>query len=58
MGAYSKMIGALVGGVAGFLVSMFGLPEAWATPEMQGAITVLLSTVFAFAFPANTPPSA
>ena len=54
MGNYSKMIGALVGGVAGLLVSVFGLPDAWTSPELQGAITIILSTVFAYAFPANT----
>jgi|EndMetStandDraft_8_1072994.scaffolds.fasta_scaffold1072172_2 hypothetical protein len=55
LGNYSKAIGALVGGVFGVLVSRYGLPDAWATPEIQGAVTVLLSAACTWAFPANKP---
>jgi hypothetical protein len=55
MGNYSKVIGAVVGGVVGLLGSRFGLPTDWATPEVQGAITILLSAGATFLFPANKP---
>jgi hypothetical protein len=55
MGNYSKLVGAVVGGVAGVLVSRFGLPTEFATPEIQGAVTVILSAVATFLFPANKP---
>lgn len=55
MGAYSKAIGAFVGGLLGLLSSMFALPAEWASPEMASAITLIASTVFAFMFPKNTP---
>lgn len=53
MGSYSKFIGAVVGAVSGFLVARFGLPAEWATPEMQGAVTVFLSGIVTYLFPAN-----
>lgn len=53
MGNYSKLIGAVVGGIAGILVGQFGLPEAYTTPEIQGAVVTLLSAIATFAFPAN-----
>ncbi len=53
MGNYSKLIGTLVGGIVGVLVSSFGLPADFATVEIQGAITVLIAGVAAFLFPAN-----
>lgn len=52
-GNFSKLIGSLVGGVIGVGVSKFGLPAEVATPEIQGAITVLLSALATFLFPAN-----
>lgn len=55
LGNYSKLIGSLVGGIFGVLVSRYGLPDAWATPEIQGAVTVLLSAACTWAFPANEP---
>ncbi|HEV2501492.1 MAG TPA: hypothetical protein VGV39_00355 [Mesorhizobium sp.] len=55
MGNYSKLIGSIVGGVAGLLVARGLLPAEWATPEIQGAIVVLLSAAATFAFPANRP---
>lgn len=55
MGNYSKLVGALVGGVAGVLVSRFGLPTAFAAPEVQGAVTVILSAAATYLFPANKP---
>ncbi|WP_315920470.1 hypothetical protein [Mesorhizobium sp. SP-1A] len=55
MGNYSKLIGSIVGGVAGLLVARGLLPEEWATTEIQGAIVVLLSAVATYAFPANKP---
>ena len=52
MGAYSKFFGAIVGGIAGILVSM-GIPSEWATPEIQGGIVTVLSAIFTYAFPPN-----
>ena len=55
MGAYSKFIGALVGGVMSFLVAKFALPAEWATGDVSAAITTVLTAVVVFAFPANKP---
>ena len=55
MGNYSKLIGSIVGGIAGILAARGFLPAEWATPEIQGAIVVLLSAVATYAFPANKP---
>lgn len=52
MGNFSKAIGAIVGGVFGLLAGNI-IPVEYATPEMQGALTVLLSTLAVFLFPAN-----
>lgn len=48
----SKAIGATVGAAFGYLVSL-GLPGELATPEMQAAVTVIVSGVVAWLFPAN-----
>lgn len=53
LGNYSKLYGSLTGGVIGVLISRLGLPAELATPEVQGAVTVILSALFTFAFPAN-----
>lgn len=53
MGNYSKLIGSIVGAAAGALVSFGILPEALATPELQGAVIALLSGVATYLFPAN-----
>jgi len=53
LGNYSKFYGSLVGGIVGVLVSKYGLPAELATPEIQGAVTVLLAAVTTFLFPAN-----
>ncbi len=50
---YSKMAGSLVGGVLGILVSKFGLPAEYNSPEIQNAIVVLLSAVCTYLFPPN-----
>jgi phosphate/sulfate permease len=55
MGNYSKLIGSLVGGLVGFGVAKGLLPADWNTPEMTSALTLILSAVFTFAFPANKP---
>jgi len=52
MGNYSKLIGAVVGGLVGFGTSK-GLPTELATPEIQAALTVLLSAVATWRFPTN-----
>lgn len=54
-GNYSKLIGSLVGGIVGFGVSRLGLPAEIATPEVQGAITILLGAACTWAFPKNIP---
>jgi hypothetical protein len=53
LGNYSKLIGSLVGGLFGMLVSFGIMPTEWATPEIQASIVTLLSAVFTFLFPAN-----
>jgi hypothetical protein len=55
MGNYSKLIGAIVGGVIGFLGSKYALPAEFSSPDMQAAITLILSAVATWAFPANNP---
>lgn len=59
MGNYSKMIGSLVGGGFGFAVAHWGLPVDFATPDIQAAVTGLITIVggaaFTFIFPANKP---
>lgn len=54
MGNYSKLFGSLIGGAIG-LAASFGLPTEWATPEVTGAITLLVSGIFTYFFPANKP---
>jgi hypothetical protein len=55
LGNYSKLYGSVSGGVLGYLIAALGLPAAFATPEMTAALTVILSGIFTFAFPANRP---
>lgn len=55
LGNYSKLYGSLAGGIVGFIVSRLGLPADLATPEVQGAVTIILSALFTFFFPANKP---
>jgi hypothetical protein len=55
MSNYSKLIGSLVGGALGFAVSRWGLPADFATPDIQGAVTILLGAAATFIFPANKP---
>lgn len=52
---YSKLIGSVVGAAAGALVSFGLLPEELATPEIQASVVAVLSAIFTWAFPANTP---
>lgn len=54
LGNYSKLIGSLVGFVAGVAVS-YGLPAELATPEIQLSLTGLLVGVATWAFPKNKP---
>lgn len=53
MGNYSKLIGSIVGGIIGFGVAKGFLPAEWNTPELTSALTLVLSAIFTFAFPAN-----
>lgn len=55
LGNYSKLYGSLTGGILGFIISRLGLPAELATPEVQGAITIVLSAVATALFPANKP---
>jgi hypothetical protein len=57
MGNYSKLIGSLVGGVIGFLGSKYALPADLTSPDMQAAITLILSAVCTYVFPANVSPA-
>ena len=53
LGNYSKIVGSIVGALAGALVSFGILPDQLATPEIQTSIVGILSAVFTFFFPAN-----
>lgn len=53
MGNYSKLIGSLVGGVLGLLVAKNVIPAEFNTPDVQAAVTVLVSAFAVWAFPAN-----
>lgn len=53
LGNYSKFLGSIVGGIFGILVGNFGLPTEYATPEIQNVVTVIMSALFTYAFPAN-----
>lgn len=53
LGNYSKLYGSLTGGIIGFVISRLGLPAEFATPEVQGALTILLSAAATALFPAN-----
>lgn len=58
MGNYKKLIGSVVGGAAGLLVSVFGLSPEWQDPEIVAAITTLAAALATFVFPKNEEPSA
>lgn len=53
LGNYSKAIGAIVGAVTGWAVSQFGLPAEWASPEINLAVTTIITTLVVYIFPAN-----
>lgn len=53
LGNYSKIVGSIVGALAGALVSFGILPDQLATPEIQTSVVGILSAVFTFFFPAN-----
>ena len=55
MGNYSKLIGSIVGGIAGILVAKGLLPDSLASADVQSAFVVLLSAVSTYLFPANKP---
>jgi hypothetical protein len=57
MGSYSKLIGSIIGGVAGWLASRYALPPELTSPEIQGAATIILSAAATYLFPANTVPT-
>lgn len=53
MANYSKLIGSIVGGVIGLLVSNYGLPAELNTPEMIAAVTALVCAAGTYFAPAN-----
>lgn len=53
MGNYSKLIGSIVGALAGAAVSFGILPESLATPELQASVVAVLAAVATYLFPAN-----
>jgi len=55
MGNYSKFIGSLVGGIIGLVGSVVALPAEFQSAEFIGAISVALSAIATFIFPANKP---
>ena len=52
MGNYSKLIGSIVGALAGVAVNL-GIPAELTGAAMQGAIVVVLSGLVTYLFPAN-----
>lgn len=53
MANYSKLVGQVIGGVIGILAGV-GLDVAWATPEIVGAIAVLIGgAIGTYAAPPN-----
>lgn len=54
MGNWSKLIGSLVGSVAGIAIAL-GLPETLAAPEIQAAVVLILTAIATALFPANKP---
>jgi len=53
LGNYSKAVGAIVGAILSWLVVQFGLPPEWAGPEMNLAVTTIITTFLVYIFPAN-----
>lgn len=53
MMAYSKAIGALVGGVLSWLVMKYGLPADWANENMVAAVSTVITAAMVYLFPAN-----
>jgi hypothetical protein len=53
MAAYSKFIGALVGGIMSYLVAKFALPAEWATGDVTAALTTVLTALVVYYSPAN-----
>ncbi len=53
MGNYSKLIGSVVGALAG-IGAAFGLSEVLTSPEMQAALVVVATGLFTYFFPKNT----
>jgi hypothetical protein len=54
MGSYSKFIGSLVGAVFGYAVAKLGLPESFATPDIQMGVVTIFGSLFTYLFPANS----
>ena len=64
MGNYSKLIGSIIGGIAGLLVARGVLPAVVATPDnvttvvaAVGILSTAASAIATFLFPANKPPT-
>lgn len=53
MTKYSKFMGSIVGGVLGIAVAKYGLPTDLASPENVATITMGLSGLMTWLFPAN-----
>lgn len=50
---YSKMFGAIIGAVLGMAVAKFGLPAEVASPEVESALTLLVTAFATWLAPAN-----
>lgn len=53
MGNYSKLFGSVIGSLFGIAVSQWGLPETFASPEIQAGTITLFGAAFTYFFPAN-----
>lgn len=55
MSNYSKLIGSVIGGLLGFLVSKYGLPAELNSPDVITGLTGLACALGTYIAPANKP---
>jgi len=53
MGAYSKFIGAVIGGLVSWGIAKDVIPAEWNTPDMMAAMTTVVTALVVWLSPAN-----
>ena len=53
LGNYSKLFGAIVGGIVAWLVSNNLIPADFNTPDIVAGVTTVITAIFVYLFPAN-----